>query len=138
MSGAPRPVGMVLSGGELLLGPGGLEVVAWALRRVSGGGGLPAAAEHLRGLVVEGQRRQGLPMTAEVGNSEAAFGGAGGSSVPVDPVTSMEVARMLGRSERTATGWCRGGLFGSAVKVGGVWLVERAEVVRVRDERGAA
>lgn len=132
------PVGLVLGAGEVVLGPDGVRYARMALSHAAramrqDGLSLPAAARHLSDLLEQAEAR--LP--SAVGSAELPSAVGAASSAPVDAMTTTEAAQMLGCSARRVVQMCSGVGLDSAVKVGGAWLVERAEVTALQARRAA-
>jgi hypothetical protein len=137
---ASPSVGIALSGGELLLGPEGVRyarmAIAHAARAMHRDGlPLPTGALYLQALLEQASCRIAA---SDIGSAEVPSGVGLSLSQPVDPVTATEAARMFGCTTRNVTLKCSGGRFASAVKVSGVWLIERAEVESAVAERDVA
>lgn len=133
---------MVLSGGEVLLQPAGVRVVRaamGALQRALGrdGIGLPPAAHDLAALL-DDAAATAAPLsvrTAGCGSPAVPSEGERALSALLDPITAEEAAKMLDRKPRNGRDLCARGAFPSARKVGGRWLLERADVL---DRQAAA
>ncbi len=133
MSAAPvvagRPsVGVVLSGGEVLLGAEGVRLVRTALvalqRSLARDGiGMPTASRLLLAVLDQSAATAGLGSAAVPLVADPA------PSVLLDPVSVREVAEMLHCQPRNVRDLCARGAFPSARRLDGRWLVERSDVL---------
>lgn len=137
MGGRSVPEVLVLRGGEVLVGAAAVPWVRLAVQRLVASmradGVQDSDAEAiLRAFTVARDR---LATSAD-GSSEVPIERDSPSSYSVDPITTAEVAEMTNTSTRNAVDLCRRGVFATARRVGGRWMVERDEVL-ARNERMA-
>jgi hypothetical protein len=126
---AGRPsVGVVLSGGEVLLGAEGVRLVRAALVALQrsldrDGIGMPTTSRLLLAVLDQSAA------TAGVGSAAVPLVTDLAPSVLLDPVSSREVAEMLHCQPRNARDLCARGAFPSARQLDGRWLVKRSDVL---------
>lgn len=85
----------------------------------------PTSAKPLRALLIAACGNAAMPVVGDVP-----------ASVLIDPITTEEVARVLGCKVRRARQMCAGGAFGTASDSTGRWLVERDDVLALAKDRG--
>jgi hypothetical protein len=135
MTGVPGGLGLALLGGQVLLGPRGVLLLAMSLRaaeRVGRHDGVSPTADFvaLRTLV----ERAAAEAASAVGRADLLDKtGMSRSSEPlrvglVEPISTAEAATLLGMSARAVRERCRRGAFTSAVLMGRAWRLESAEV----------
>ncbi len=123
------PVGLVLSGGEVLLGSAGVDfarralVVALDLHRVHHRA-VPVELAELAELLEVAASRYSGGAEAEVPPSAC----PAPSDELVNPIGAKEVAAVLGCTVRNATALCLRGAFPSARMTPDGWRLERAEL----------
>lgn len=132
------PIGVALAGGEVLLGPVGVEyarralVVALSVHHRNGRTP-PAGLVELAEVLTAGSERAQARSTSASTSAEVSAAGAGAQSRELDdlldPITTKEAATMLGCTTRNVTDRCARKAFVSARKTPAGWLVERDEVL---------
>jgi hypothetical protein len=138
-SGSPA-VAQALAPGLVLLGPQGIELARRALEAAAAragrdGIGLPPQARALQAALEAAGSDAGTASHARVGTSEPPVVPRGALSALQDLVDVSEVVAVLGCSRPYACRLMRSGVFETARKDTGRWLVDRVELEALRQVR---
>jgi hypothetical protein len=136
----PPGVAQALAPGLVLLGPQGVALARRSLELVAtcasrDGIGLPPQARELWAALEAAGSDVGTASHARVGTSEPPRATGRALSAVQDLVDVSEVVAVLGCSRVYACRLLRSGVFETARKVAGRWLVDRVEVEALRQVR---
>jgi hypothetical protein len=122
---------VALGSGELLVVGGDVLLLEQAIRAALDAqrrNGLAAPAEVRALSVLVGEAAARVRACAGSGSAAVPFPAVGEESVLMDPIDVPEASVLLGCEKRNVRDLCGRGVFASARRVGGRWVMERVEV----------